>query len=378
MTENQSTFIEVAAKVIEAIPLTEILVGVVVPIMAAWISYYLAERAIRKKENNRLYIQMGLIKKELKINADILIQFISMIEEKNRIEKSLEFPLTCMKDFLIFTLERLQKIKSNYVHSGRYSFDKPIKAYLLAEELEDIENKIAERGFQQYSDEYLDRKRKEILFNLREKREKFIREITAIKDQNIYGEFESLQVQLEGLIIGDVLNKSRESADNFVLAKYIYDKIKNFNDKSNKTREDVSNLYKDLVIFEMDSNVVCGSNFNQELADSHLEMFANSDGVQKKLYNLCERYYKWISLKQNITSCELDFNFRRWEDISSDFVIINDRELYISLVELYEGLREEACNNFEEKYESCLMHYDTIQKIIKQLEEHETKIKGKC
>lgn len=63
MTENQSTFIEGAVKVTDAIPLTEILVGVVVPIMAAWISYYLAERAIRKKENNRLYIQMGLIKK---------------------------------------------------------------------------------------------------------------------------------------------------------------------------------------------------------------------------------------------------------------------------------------------------------------------------
>lgn len=122
-----------------------------------------------------------------------------MIEEKNRIEKSLEFPLTCMKHFLISTLERLQKIKSNYVHSGGYSFDKPIKAYLLAEELEDIENKIAERGCQQYSDEYLDRKRKEMLFNLREKREEYIEQITAIKDKNIYGEFESLQVQLEEL-----------------------------------------------------------------------------------------------------------------------------------------------------------------------------------
>lgn len=81
-----------------------------------------------------------------------------------------------------------------------------------------------------------------------------------------------------------------------------------------------------------------------------------------------------ISMKNQIKQEKI----RRWEDISSDFVIINDRELYISLVELYEGLREEACNNFEEKYESCLMHYDTIQKIIKQLEEHETKIKGKC
>ena len=33
----------------------------VVPIAAAWISYYLAERAISKKENSRLYIQIELI-----------------------------------------------------------------------------------------------------------------------------------------------------------------------------------------------------------------------------------------------------------------------------------------------------------------------------
>lgn len=46
---------------IKKLPLTDILVGVIVPITAAWISYYLAERAIRRKENNRLFIQIGLI-----------------------------------------------------------------------------------------------------------------------------------------------------------------------------------------------------------------------------------------------------------------------------------------------------------------------------
>lgn len=41
---------------VKSLPLNNLLVGVVVPIAAAWISYYLAERAISKKENSRLYI----------------------------------------------------------------------------------------------------------------------------------------------------------------------------------------------------------------------------------------------------------------------------------------------------------------------------------
>ena len=35
---------------IKNLPLTDLLVGIVVPIVAAWISYYLDERAIQKKK----------------------------------------------------------------------------------------------------------------------------------------------------------------------------------------------------------------------------------------------------------------------------------------------------------------------------------------
>ena len=49
-----STFLDF----IDKLPLTELLVGVVVPILVAWISYALAERATRRKEYNRLFIQI--------------------------------------------------------------------------------------------------------------------------------------------------------------------------------------------------------------------------------------------------------------------------------------------------------------------------------
>ena len=64
--------IEKVMNLLKSLPLNNLLVGVVVPIAAAWTSYYLAERAISKKENNRLYIQIELIKRELKVNDDVL------------------------------------------------------------------------------------------------------------------------------------------------------------------------------------------------------------------------------------------------------------------------------------------------------------------
>lgn len=49
MLKKINSIVETILNFIDKLPLTDILVGVVVPIMAAWISYYLAERAIRKK-----------------------------------------------------------------------------------------------------------------------------------------------------------------------------------------------------------------------------------------------------------------------------------------------------------------------------------------
>lgn len=114
--------IEKVMNLLKSLPLNNLLVGVVVPIAAAWTSYYLAERAISKKENNRLYIQIELIKRELKVNDDVLCEFISCVDGMNKMEKELEFPLIFMKQFLINTFDGLQEIKDNYMHMIPYIF----------------------------------------------------------------------------------------------------------------------------------------------------------------------------------------------------------------------------------------------------------------
>lgn len=62
---------------VKSLPLNNLLVGVVVPIAAAWISYYLAERAISKKENSRLYLPVVYL--AIFINRTLLFRLLWVI-----------------------------------------------------------------------------------------------------------------------------------------------------------------------------------------------------------------------------------------------------------------------------------------------------------
>ena len=48
-------------------------------------------------------------------NDETLNRYIDSVDEMNKMEKALEFPLIFMKHFLISILDSLQKIKSNYM-----------------------------------------------------------------------------------------------------------------------------------------------------------------------------------------------------------------------------------------------------------------------
>lgn len=375
MPEKIIAFGEKILEFIEKLPLTDLLVGVIVPIMAAWISYYLAERAIRKKENSRLYIQTGLIKKELESNDKEVMSYISFVQEKEMAEKSLEFPLVFMKNFLIHILDGLYAIKQNYMHSGEFVFEKPTQTYILAQQLEDIESKITEIEYNGYSDEYLDAKRKEKLSKLMEEKEEYIKQI---KDRDIYKEFVCLQSTLERLMVGDVFGKLNEAEDNFVLAKYIFDRIKEFNQKENKTKDDVLELYDDLILFNIDDDIIKDGCFDQEQFDLYYKAFERPEGIEKKLYELYEQYYKWLALKETIKQYVFNFQSKRWDEISADYVIINDRELYISLVEHYEMLENPIAQEEESRFKFCVALHERIQSIMEKIAQHELKLSKKC
>ena len=183
-------------------------------------------------------------------------------------------------------------------------------------------------------------------------------------------------------MVGDIFMKKESEEINFILARYIYEKIKEFNQITDKDKDDVLSLYKRLVIFEIDSDIVKDSQFNQEEFDLFYKAFENPDGMEQKLYYLCELYYKRKALKNFLLKHYFEFQNNRWNENCTDFVIINDRNLYISLVGLYEKLAhgDEAADgkDYEEKCQYSVECYEEITKILNVLEQHEIEVKRKC
>lgn len=83
-----------------------------------------------------------------------------------------------------------------------------------------------------------------------------------------------------------------------------------------------------------------------------------------------------------ITNHKFEFQNRHWIENNADFVIINDRNLYISIVELYDklkiGMDVSGSENYEEKNKCSIEWHNEIQDIIAKLEQHEKKLQKKC
>jgi len=197
-TPVESSWYNTFLNFIDKIPLTELLVGVVVPIVAALISYALAERATRRKEYNRLFIQIELVKKELlKDNASLLI-FTSKYEKKIKLQKGLEFPLHFCKGLLIDVLSKLEEIKTDYFYfDNEMLFEKPNCLYILAQKIEDLNKKIEADELKFYDDEYLDAKQQSNISKSKEEKEQFLIELKKNQDRDIYKEFLKLQFFIE-------------------------------------------------------------------------------------------------------------------------------------------------------------------------------------
>lgn len=175
---------------IDKLPLTELLVGVVVPILAAWISYALAESATRRKEYNRLFIQIELVKKELLKNNDSILNFTSKYEEKAILKKELEFPLVFCKELLVEVLNKLEKVETEYFYFDNDKlFEKPNCLYILAQKIESIDSTIETEELKFYEDEYLEAKQINTVSKLKDEREQYIIEYEKNQERDIYKEF---------------------------------------------------------------------------------------------------------------------------------------------------------------------------------------------
>lgn len=371
---------------INKLPLTELLVGVVVPILAAWISYALAERATRRKEFNRLFIQIELVKKELLENNGSILNFTSEYEEKVILNKELEFPLAFCKELLVEVLNKLEKVKTDYFYFDNDKlYEKPNCLYILAQKIESINSAIETEELRFYDDEYLEAKQIHIVSKLKDEREQYIIELKKNQDRDIYKEFIHIQSFIERNSFENLFAKNDISENNFEILKYIYNSIKDFNTKENKDKSDVALLYEKLVLFKISSDVVQEGQFDQDTFDLYYKGFEKTDGFEGRLYDICEKYYKLVATDSFIEKYIFNINSQKWKDNSTELVLLSDSDLYISISELYEKvnklddkfieMKNDNLQNFY-TYSKSITH--TILEIISKLEKHQSKIAKWC
>ncbi len=374
------------SKIIDKLPLTDLLIGVVIPIVAAWISYTLANRATKRKEFNKLFIQIELIEKELLKNQIIIQDFISKYEEKYRFQKALEIPIYSFKSLLIEVLDKLNIIKGDYFYfDKKHLFEKPNLCYIIAQKIEDIDLKIRELESSGYGDIYLEDKRKDKLLNLYNQKEDYIAKLKENNDRNIYNEFNEIQSFIESNSYGkEFFNKNDMRDENYVILRFIFNTIKGFNDKPNKVIADVSDLYQKLLIFEVSSDIIVDDQFNQDNFDIH-KLSAKSDGLEKSLYDTYEKYYKLVCIDKSVANYIFDLLNRKWQDNNSDIVLISDSKLYIEISDLYEA-QIKFQNDYNEKLNYKVQEFyiqskkinEAISSVVEKLEKHKSKIKKWC
>lgn len=377
-----STFLDF----IDKLPLTELLVGVIVPILAAWISYALTERTTRRKEYNRLFIQIELVKKELLKNNDSIMNFISKYEEKVRLKQELEFPLVFCKELLVEVLNKLEKVKTEYFYFNNDTlFEKPNCLYILAQKIEDINSEIETEKYKFYDDEYLKAKQIDTVSKLKEKREKYLSEYKNNQERDIYKEFLQIQLFIDNNSFENLFEKSDITEENFEILKYLYNVIKDFNTKEDKDKSDVALLYEKLVLFKISSDVVQEGQFNQDTFNLYYKVFEKHDGFEKRLYDMYEKYYKLVTTDSFIEKYEFKMNSEKWGDNSTELVLLSNSNLYISISELYEKLNKLEGNFIEVKDDELKDFYNysksisqIILEVVSKLERHQSKIVKWC
>jgi len=110
--------------------------------------------------------------------------------------------------------------------------------------------------------------------------------------------------------------------------------------------------------------------------------FEEHTGFEKSLYDMCEEYYKLVAVDIFIDKYGFNMFIQKWNDNSSELVLLSDSDLYISINELYEKLEnnfeEEKLNEIQDFYSYVRIISQAILEVITRLEKHQSKIKKWC
>jgi len=345
---------------LKTLPWSTLIVGIVVPVASAYISYRLAESSIRRKENNRLNVYIEFVKKEINGNRLAFSVLVNLKKEKDIIKTELEFPVFFAKDLLIDLLGNLSEIKTNYFRFENKIFDKPNILYILSQKIEDIDKIIDEENFTVYDNELLRNERLVTLAKLEKEKEELLEELKKNSSRSIYNEFEAIYKKMHEATNNRKIIEIDENSIALMATRKLYELLEEFVKTQNKSEEDVINLYDQIPLFSFDDNIVLNEELDQEEFDLYYPHgFSAKYSDENPLFIVCENYYKLERLKNSILIYNLNWSNQKWQKYSDELVMINNKELYLKLSELVD-------NGFilSEKFMKCGI--EEKERIIKE------------
>ncbi len=366
-----------------SLPWSTIVVGIVVPFTAAFISYNLAESSIRQKENNRLNVYIEFVTTEIKNNSQGFSELINLKNEKDSTKAELEFPVIFAKDLVIDILDELAKIKSNYFRFGDKLIEKPFILHILAQKINDIEEQIDEESFKTYENEILRKEWLVNLANLEKEKEKLLKEFKNNHDRTVYIELESIYNNIDKVTNSGRLLEVEGESSQLVIAREIFNILKVFMNIQDKTEKDVVSLFDQIPLFSFDDGIVLSENFEQEDFDLYYRHgLSNSYDNDNAVFLVCENYYKLQRLITNISNYELRWSNDKWQKYIDELVMINDKQLYLDLNELndigFTTVKKFMKSDIEEKEkiieDSFSQIIDTVSSIVTRLQAKQKQI----
>ena len=381
MTLTQLEKIECLSAIIdcwEKVDKGDLVTGVIVPIIAAVLAYYLAEGASRRKENNRLVIELNWLQKEIEHNRKQFEKYSVDIEERKKVIEVLNYPFVSYRDLMIGVMEKIEKmyqehpIFNDFFMCGEHS----IETVKLGQKYELIEQNILEleEDFKSYA-EMPELKKKE-LEELRIEQTELKRKIenTIGPDENIFDKLDNLNYYIEKQKIGNDIPAIEEENEVTKCVRYFRSVLMEYSKISNPTLNDALTALKKLILYSCHIEVFKDISDFDELQMETRKLYLSKCSTQEAMIvNLYQNYVLLKKLNKLLDNYTFNVVCLKWEKFQDDLVSINNSEIYFKINELYDKMYSISPN---EKDVSFII--DSIDEVLVLIKKLEKKLKRKC
>lgn len=361
----------------EGINIWGLIADVIIPVITVILAYRLTESANRRKESNRLSIELYWVRKEIEENKAQFKKFIVDYREKERAEEVLKYPFALYHDLLIHVMEKIDKICQEH----------PVRGDILLCSAHSIEfgkllNKyeMNERAILELEEEFKDypeipEQKKKELEELRIERAGLKREIEYRNEpgDSIFEKLDELYYYLEKQKIGEDIPAIEDESDTAKCLNYFRSVLKKYMKKRSHTSLGAASVVKKMIVYSSHINVFEDvSVLDDFYRDRRENLLEKCNALEKTVIKMYENYVLRKRLISEITDLEFYISDAKWKKFQDDLVLINDRKLYFEINALYDQMINTSKDIKE--VELVMLH---IEKVLDKFRKLERRLEGK-